>query len=359
MKLKCVLSSWLLIVLLLAAGSGCASRPKEKVPVRVFIAGSLMIPFDDLEKAYEAEHPDVDIQTEAHGSIQAIRQVAEVHELGDLVASADDALIPMLMYSSKVPETGKPYADWYIKFATNHLGLAYSPQSKYADEINADNWYKIIARSDVKVGIADPRFDASGYRALMALQLAKAAYGKPTILEDVIMGQFKTPITMQQENGRAIIHVPEIVETKKDSSIVIRGASMQLIALLESGDLDYAFEYESVIQQHKLGLVKLPDAVNLGSEQFADSYKTVQVRLDFQRFASVKPEFNGEVIGYGVTIPSNAPHPKQAEDLIAFLLGPKGQAVMEANQHPLITPPQANQYDNLPTGLKSLCVPMP
>ncbi len=359
MQLKPALPILTLIVTLLATGTGCASRPKNKVPMRVLIAGSLMIPFDDLEKAYEAEHPDVDLQMEAHGSIQVIRHVAEIHELADLVVTADDALIPMLMYPSKVPETGKPYADWYIKFATNHLGLAYSPKSKYADQINADNWYKIIARSDVKVGIADPRFDASGYRALMALQLAKTTYGKPTILEDVIMGQFKTPITQQEENGRAIIHVPEILETKSDSNIVIRGASIQLIALLESGDLDYAFEYESVIQQHKLRLVKLPDSVNLGSEQYATQYNQVQVRLDFQRFASVKPEFNGQVIGYGVTIPSNAPHPKQAEELVAFLLGPKGRAVMEANQHPLITPPQTDRYDALPQGLKSLCVPMP
>ena len=348
-----------LMLTLLATGSSCATQPAEKVPVRVLLAGSLMIPFDDLEKAYEAEKLDVDLQMEAHGSIQVIRHVAEIHELADLVVTADDALIPMLMYSPKVPETGKPYADWYIKFATNHLGLAYSPKSKYGNEINAENWYKIIARSDVKVGFADPRFDASGYRALMSLQLAKAAYGKPTILEDVIMGQFKTPITLQQENGRAVIHVPEIVDTKSDSNIVIRGASIQLIALLESGDLDYAFEYESVIQQHKLELVKLPDSVNLGSAQYARQYEQVQVRLDFQRFASVKPEFNGQVIGYGVTIPSNAPHPKQAEELVAFLLGPKGRAVMAANHHPLITPPQTDHYDALPQGLKSVCVPIP
>jgi molybdate/tungstate transport system substrate-binding protein len=152
--------------------------------------------------------------------------------------------------------------------------------------------------------------------------------------------------------------VPEILETKPGSSIVVRGASMQEIALLESGDLDYAFEYESVIQQHKLKLVKLPDSVNLGSEQYARQYGQVQVRLDFQRFASVKPEFNGQVIGYGLTIPSNAPHPKQAEELVGFLLGPKGRAVMEADQHPLITPPQADHYGALPVALKSLCVPM-
>ena len=281
MKLKSVLPSLALIAALLVACAGCATGPQEKTRVRALIAGSLMIPFDALEKAYEAEHADVDVEMEAHGSIQVIRHVTEIHELSDLVFTADHALIPMLMYQSRVPETDKPYADWYIKFATNKLGLAYSSKSKYAGEINADYWYKIIARSDVKLGIADPRFDASGYRALMALQLAKAAYGKPTILEDVIMGQFKTPVTMQQENGRAVIHVPEIVDTKKDSNIMIRGASIQLIALLESGDLDYAFEYESVIQQHQLKLIKLPDAVNLGSEQYAGQYRKVQVLQDF------------------------------------------------------------------------------
>ena len=83
------------------------------------------------------------------------------------------------------------------------------------------------------------------------------------------------------------------------------------------------------------------------------------MRLDFQRFASVKPQFNGEVIGYGVTIPTNAPHPRQAEDLIAFLLGPKGRAVMEANQHPLITPPLADHYDAVPKQLQSLCARLP
>ena len=359
MKLKSILSSLALIVAVLTTCGGCATGPQEKTKIRALIAGSLMIPFDALEKAYEAEHADVDVEMEAHGSIQVIRHVTEIHELSDLVVSADHALIPLLMYQSRVPESGRPYADWYIKFATNKLGLAYSAKSKYAGEVNADNWYKIIARPDVKVGIADPRFDAAGYRAFMALQLAKAAYGKPTILEDVIMGQFKTPITMQQENGRAVIHVPEIVDTKKDSNIVIRGASIQLIALLESGDLDYAFEYESVIQQHQLKLIKLPDTANLGSEQYADQYRKVQVQLDFQRFASVKPQFDGEVIGYGVTIPTNAPHPQQAQELIAFLLGPEGRAVMQANQHPLITPPLADHYDAVPRQLQSLCARLP
>ena len=58
----------------------------------------------------------------------------------------------------------------------------------------------------------------------------------------------------------------------------------------------------------------------------------MQVDLDFQRFATVKPEFRGERIAYGITIPSNAPHPEEAALFIAFLLGPEGQAVHGSRQ---------------------------
>jgi molybdate/tungstate transport system substrate-binding protein len=268
-------------------------------------------------------------------------------------------LIPMLMYDNPVPETGRPYAEWSIKFATNKLALAYTGMSRYADEINTENWHEIIGRPDVTLGLADPRFDAAGYRALMVLKLAETVIDEPTLFVDLLLGRFKPPITAEEEDGRSTIHVPELVTPKQDSGIVVRGASIQLIALLESGDLDYAFEYESVIAQHRLEMVQLPDGLNLGAEAEADNYGRVQVRLDFQRFASVEPEFKGEVIGYGVTIPTNAPHPEQAEEFVAFLLGPDGQAVLEANHQPLIVPAEVDRYDALPALLKPLAAPTP
>jgi molybdate/tungstate transport system substrate-binding protein len=225
--------------------------------------------------------------------------------------------------------------------------------------VNAENWYDIIGRPDVKLGLADPRFDAVGYRALMVFKLAESVVDEPTLFVDLLLGRFRPPITAEEENGRTVIHVPELVTPVQDSGMIVRGASIQLVALLESGDLDYAFEYESVIQQHGLEMVRLPDELNLGAERFSEEYGQVQVRLDFQRFASVKPEFPGEVIAYGITIPTNAPHPKQAAEFVAFVLGPEGQAVMQANYHPLIIPPEVDHYDALPDSLKPLCVPRP
>ena len=71
-------------------------------------------------------------------------------------------------------------------------------------------------------------------------------------------------------------------------------------------------------------MLRLPDEENLGSAEHEADYGRVQVNLDFRRFATVKPKFRGERIGYGITIPANAPHPVEASQFIAFLLGPRG-----------------------------------
>jgi molybdate/tungstate transport system substrate-binding protein len=345
--------------------NGCTASPStgipavnsSRTPLVVFAAGSLIIPFGDLEKAFESQYPNIDVQAQFHGSIQVIRQVTDLHIPIDVVATADASLISMLMYATNDPDTDLPNADWYIRFASNRLALAYRPDSKYASEINADNWYEILSRPDVRVGLADPRFDAVGYRALMVYALARDYYHQPTIFTDMFKGQFSFPLGIFSEDSLTTITVPEIVETKLGAHIILRGASMELIALLESGDLDYAFEYESVIRQHGLSLLGLPDVLNLGEEADQQIYNTVQVNEDFQRFASVKPVVHGERIGYGITIPENAPHPAEAALFVAFLLGSQGRAIMEADYHPLFDPALCNGYAYTPPVLQSLCVP--
>jgi molybdate/tungstate transport system substrate-binding protein len=337
------------------AGAGIDAAPSAgKTPLVVFAAGSLIAPFGDIEKAFEAKYPNIDVQAEYHGSIQVMRHATELHEPIDVVATADASLIPMLMYTSKVPETGKPYANWYIRFASNHLALAYSADSKYADEINAENWAEVISRPDVKIGIADPRFDASGYRALMAFALSEIANKNYGLFGPMFDGQFTFPVTIFRGDEMTTVTVPEVLETKPDAHIVLRGASIQLIALLESGDLDYAFEYESVIQQHGLKIMSLPAEVNLGEQSQEEFYKQVQVNLDFQRFATVKPQFRGERIGYGITIPASAPHPEDAAQFIAFLLSPERRSLMEADHHPMFEKFIADGYENLPPALQAV-----
>ncbi len=138
--------------------------------------------------------------------------------------------------------------------------------------------------------------------------------------------------------------------------MVLRPYSVNLLPLLKSGDIDYAFEYESVIKQHGLEYVSLPPEIDLSDPEYASTYSAVTVKLDFQRFASVKPEFAGEPIRYGATIPINAREPEAAAKLLAFLLGPEGQRIMAENYQPMITPALSDNLDALPESVKALCV---
>ncbi|MBU1225877.1 MAG: tungstate ABC transporter substrate-binding protein WtpA [Actinobacteria bacterium] len=345
-----------LLCLALATGA-CSPESAEVTPLKVMVAGSLLAPMGAIEEAYEAAHPGIDLLVEGHGSIQVIRRVTELGEDVDIVLTSDAALIPMLMYQAVDEETGRPYAEWYVEVASNRMALAYTPGSRYAGEISGDNWPEVLGRPDVRIGLSDPRFDPSGYRTLMILAMAQEVYDDPTLLVDLTLGQLTPPVAPVVEEGRTIVHVPELLAPTDSSRIVMRGSSTQLVALLQTGDIDYAFEYESVIRQNGLEMVRLPAALDLGSDAEAGRYAGYGVVLDSQRFSTVDPAFDGGVIAYGATVPTNAPHPDEAAEFIAFLLGEEGRAVMTASHHSVFDHPEADHHDALPEVLRDLTVP--
>ena len=350
--LAALLAALLLAAALVLLAGGCGGQARQ---VRLIYAGSLIVPFDKLATAFEAAHPGVTVTTESHGSIQVLRHVTELGDLFDLAVTADEQLIPPLMYDRKDPHTGKPYADWYCSFATNRVVLAISPKSPLADQLTSANWYRLVTQPDVRFGLADPRFDAAGYRSLMVLQLAERAYHDPFLFEDMVMGKFTSPITVDPVGAIDVIHVPEIVETTGGSNIILRGDSIGLLALLESGDVDCAFEYESVARQHGLPYVRLPASIDLGEAAQRASYRTVEVKLDSQRFASVRPVFRGDLIRYAFTTPANAPDPGLAAEFATFLLGPQGRRILQQEYQPVLTPPTLDNGAAAPEGVRRAC----
>jgi len=350
---KCLLSLLILVIALEAAGCSLSGRVREgnKVKLKVIFAGSLLVPFQTLEKEFERANPDIDVLLEGHGSVQVIRSVTELNNKADIIAVADDQLIPLMMYTAKIPESSKPYADWRIRFATNKLGIAYKAESAYSSEINADNWHSIISRPDVTIGLADPRIDAMGYRALMSIQLAEDYYHDQDIFEKCIGSAFNPPISITKNGDLSLIKVPEIVRSTKQK-VKLRSYSIQLMALLESGDIDYSFEYESVARQRGLKFLSLPEGIDLSDSDFEKQYRKVRVNLDFKRFASVVPDFEGAQIVYGLTIPNNVLHPKEAGRFIKFLLSPNGRQIFNQNYQPLLVNLECDDVLALPEDLK-------
>jgi molybdate/tungstate transport system substrate-binding protein len=255
-----------------------------------------------------------------------------------------------MMYGTQMPDNRGPYAEWNIVFARNRLGIAYTPHSLYGQEININNWYEVLARPDVKFGLSDPRFDSLGYRVLMALQLAQLYYKDNTIFQTLIGDNFAHAFNVEQIDKTYRISVPEITRPA-NKRILMRAYSIQTLALLQSNEIDYAFEYESVARQYGLEFLQLPPEIDLSSDTLDEYYHQVSVKLDFQRFASITPEFVGEAILYGITIPRNSPHPYEAVKFIAFILGSEGRQILTDYFQPCIVPAVADNKANIPTEL--------
>jgi molybdate/tungstate transport system substrate-binding protein len=126
----------------------------------------------------------------------------------------------------------------------------------------------------------------------------------------------------------------------------------ELIGALESGQIDYLAIYRSDAIQHHFKYLRLPPQINLSDASLAGEYLTVSVHTK-------NGDQHAKPIIYAVTIPTNAPHPKEAEQWVAFLLGAEGQTVMKQKGFVVIHPPIANGFDQLPAGLKQLVKPWP
>jgi len=325
---------------------------QSKTRLKVVYAGSLIVPFGEIEKQFESTHPDVDLQMEGHGSIQAIRYVTDLHDEVDVVVVADETLIPDMMYDT--------HADWYVRFATNQMVVAYTDGSRYARKINDSNWYEILSRPDVTLGFSNPMLDACGYRTLMVTQLAECHYDNQTIFDNLIAGNLAHPISVTRGGGSggdgdtAIVFVPETLLPRTEK-IVIRGGSVQLLALLDLGEIDYAFLYKSMAEQHGLRFLELPAEIDLSSPEYEDDYKKVTIHLGFQRFTSVGAKRECKPIFYGITIPKNTTSPELAAEFVEFVISEEGLAILYDMEQPTVSPVGDNP-DKMPDRLRSVVV---
>jgi molybdate/tungstate transport system substrate-binding protein len=332
-------------------------EPNERRTLKVLCAASLLFPLGKVEEAFEKIHSDINVEIEGHGSIQVIRQVTELGKEADLLMVADYSLIPLMMYNSSESGSNQTFADWYIRFASNKIVLAYTNSSKYASEVNATNWFSILMKPGVVFGFPNPMIDALGYRVLMTMQLAEAYYKNDSIFYNLVTKNFDPPISSVPSGGNYTIFVPEVLEPK--SNVILRASSMELIPLLETGIMDYCFLYKSNAKQYGFQCVEFPDEFNLGNPKFEVSYEHVTVRFELQRFATVGLDRVGKTIYYGFTIPNNAVQKDLAIEFAKFLLGEEGRDIFESVWHPVLFPSYTDNMQSVPSDLQSFVAQEP
>ena len=261
----------------------------------VYTAASVAIPIRAALDTFAArEH--VTVQQENGGSLDIARKLTELHQIPDVVVLADYDVFPTLLMPDQTT--------WYADFARNRMVLAFTDKSKFASEVDSANWPTIVQRPGVQLGRANPDLDPNGYRTLLTMQLAERYYKQP--------GLYDRLVTLSPAKN-------------------VRPREADLVGVLQAGEFDYIWSYESLAQATKLRYITLPAAIDLGTPVDSDIYATASVQV-----AGKTPKdtltIKGQPIVYALSIPKTAPHPSVAETFVAFLLSPDGRKLMRATK---------------------------
>jgi len=277
----------------------------------VYNAGSLALPLRAALDSFAAREP-VTVEQENAGSLETARKLTELGKIPDIVAVADYEVIPLLL----IPQ----HASWYAKFAHNRMVLAYQDRSRGASEINTGNWWQVVTRPGVQVGRADPSLDPNGYRTLLVWQLAERFYKQPGL-------EAKFLATAPQRN--------------------VRPKEADLVGLLQAGEFDYIWSYESIAQGAGLRYVTLPPEIDLSAPQDSAAYAVASTRV-----AGKTPRdsvtMRGQPIVYAFTVPTRAPHPEVAARFAAYLASPDGRRVLRGAKLDVL-----DRYEVVGTGAPS------
>ena len=156
----------------------------------------------------------------------------------------------------------------YREFATSQLVLGYNPASKFAAKLRHGPWFDVVDLPSFVLGRTDPATDPKGVLAVDALEGVALSYGLPQLAS---LATSKTNVFSETS----------------------------LVGELQAGQLDAGFFYKVEASAAHLKTVPLV-ATNL--------------------FAT-----------YTVARLKNAPHRTAAQAFIAFVLSPRGRALLKAD----------------------------
>ena len=173
-------TSLILLFIALILLPGCNSSKKQNT-IRIIHAGSVALVVKQAVEAYKKENPGVEILTESWGSKDGARQITELNKTCDVFISADEKVIETFL----MPD----YANWSIPFAGNEMVLAHTSKSKFANQLNADNWFEYLSRPEVLTARSSADADPCGVRAVLLMLLSDLYYNNADISKVLKIGR--------------------------------------------------------------------------------------------------------------------------------------------------------------------------
>jgi molybdate/tungstate transport system substrate-binding protein len=156
----------------------------------MYAASLLKTVEENLGPVFQAE-TGYPYQGEARGSVQISNMVLDGLRRPDIIVSAGTIPIMNLM------NTTERLADWLVEFGPAEMVIAYSPDSRYFDDLEKARtgeipWYEVLSNSNLKFGRTDPELDPKGYYTIIVAELANKYYNDSGIRHR-ILGDDRNP----------------------------------------------------------------------------------------------------------------------------------------------------------------------
>ena len=279
--------------------------------------------------------------TQSSGIQIAPPKAAGSSALGQQIAQGNPVSIFISVSKAAVQNTTlkNESSGWAISFATDQMGIAYSSatnQSSAGQKVIAAyrtavasnstrdwyNFYSNLTSGQVKIGISNPNADPAGFRAWLVLEAAGKTYANSS-------SYFVNKMVTNGGN-------------------ITAASAADLVAPLQTGNIQFLFIYKSDISAEHLGLLQLPSSVNLG----APSYNTFYSQFTYTTTGGVQ---KGSAIVLWVTVPKDSTNYVESVQFVIFLIR-NYQPLLKPFGLAYINPPKMynDTSSDVPTSLQQL-----
>ncbi len=275
------------LLFLLAAGLNAQSRPVE-----VDYAGSMGPLVDRGLKPAAAQALGLEIRGRAQGAYGLAHLIAAGSLRPDVFISVTAGPMRILFQAGKAGSA--------TAIARTEMVIAYNPSGRFAAQLaragraGAPAWRQVLAAPGFRFGRTNPLTDPQGRNILIVMKLEARRRHDPGLPRRILGPAI---------NPRQIFPEAEIM------------------ARLQSGQLDASSAYRFQPIAFHLPFVSLPPAINLGDPAHAREYESAALRLA-GRVYHAEP-----LVFYAAQLRA-APHPRRAGRFLAWLRGPAAQAIM-------------------------------
>jgi molybdate/tungstate transport system substrate-binding protein len=301
------------------APSAQAQTSKDKV--FVMYAASLIKTFEDtLGPEFQNETGYV-YEGEARGSVQVANMIIDGLRTPDIFVSAGTVPIKRLMNNTT------PFADWLVKFGSAEMVIAYSPTSRFFNDlekarIGETPWYQVLAKQDFKFGRTDPELDPKGYYMIIAAELANLYYNDSGIKQR----------TLGDDRNAKQIFPEEILKT-----------------ILEQGQSDAVAAYKHEAVARGLPYITLPPQINLADPAFTDFYRNGSYTV-----GKGGQTVFGEPIYFAFTIPTSLKNLDGAISFGDFILSTNGRNILKDQGLKPIKPIAEGELESIPSSIRGV-----